>query len=91
MSNWKEYKLGEIVEIKNGKSRPKEPGNIPVYGGNGILDYSNKFNVSGDTIIIGRVGSCGSIYFENKEIWVSDNAFYAKPKRVLIQNIFISS
>lgn len=81
MTNWKEYKLGEIAEIKNGKSRPKESGNIPVYGGNGILDYSDASNVSGKTIIIGRVGAyCGSVYFENREIWVSDNALYAKPK-----------
>ena len=48
MANWKEYKLGEIAEIKNGKARPKESGNIPVYGGNGILDYCYTSNVSGD-------------------------------------------
>jgi type I restriction enzyme S subunit len=82
MTNWKEYKLGEIAEIKNGKSRPKVKGDIPVYGGNGILDYSESSNVMGETIIIGRVGAyCGSVYFENKEIWVSDNALYAKPKK----------
>jgi type I restriction enzyme S subunit len=82
MTNWKEYKLGEIAQIKNGKSRPKVKGDIPVYGGNGILDYSEFSNVKGETIIIGRVGAyCGSVYFENKEIWVSDNALYAKPKK----------
>lgn len=81
MSEWKEYRLGEIADIKNGKSRPKHTGNIPVYGGNGILDYSNSSNVKGETIIIGRVGAyCGSVYFENKDIWVSDNALYAKQK-----------
>ena len=81
MSIWKEYRLDECTEIKNGKSRPKINGTIPIYGGNGILDYCNVSDVKGETIIIGRVGAyCGSVYFENKEIWVSDNALFAKPK-----------
>ncbi len=81
MSEWKEYRLGDIAEIKNGKSRPKVSGNVPVYGGNGILDYCNMSNIKGETIIIGRVGAyCGSVYFENKDIWISDNALFAKSK-----------
>jgi type I restriction enzyme S subunit len=81
MSEWREYKLGQIAEIKNGKTRPKGIGSIPVYGGNGILDYCNSANVHGKTIIIGRVGAyCGAVYFEEKETWVSDNALYLKPQ-----------
>jgi type I restriction enzyme S subunit len=79
MPKWKEYKLGEVVNIKNGKSRPKEDGIVPVYGGNGILGYSNKSNVDGESIIIGRVGAyCGAVYYENNPVWISDNALYAK-------------
>lgn len=82
MTIWKEYKLGEIAEIKNGKARPKSSGSIPVYGGNGILDYADDYNVAGDTTVIGRVGAyCGAVYFENNKIWVSDNALFAKSKR----------
>lgn len=82
MSEWKTYKLGEIVELKSGKSRPKDGELYPVYGGNGILGYSNEYNVNGDTIIIGRVGAyCGSVYFETRSIWISDNALYAKAQK----------
>ncbi|MCL5027993.1 MAG: restriction endonuclease subunit S [Bacteroidetes bacterium] len=78
---WKEYKLGDVIEFGNGRVRPKSSGNIPVYGGNGILDFCNESNYESETIIIGRVGAyCGSIYYENKPIWVSDNALVAKPK-----------
>ena len=80
MSEWKEYKLGEIVSFGNGKERPKDKGSIPVYGGNGILDYANIYNYDGETIIIGRVGAyCGSVYYTNIPVWVSDNALAAKP------------
>jgi type I restriction enzyme S subunit len=79
MSEWKECKLGEVINFGNGKSRPKIEGTIPIYGGNGILGYCDQFNYKDETIIIGRVGAyCGSAYYENKPIWVSDNALSAK-------------
>jgi type I restriction enzyme, S subunit len=79
--NWKTYKLGELAHFKNGKTRPSEKGTYPVYGGNGILDYANEFNSEGETSIVGRVGAyCGSVYFDDKPLWISDNAIDAKPK-----------
>ncbi|MCP1381110.1 restriction endonuclease subunit S [Runella salmonicolor] len=81
MNQWKEYKLGEIVKFGNGKERPKSGGSIPIFGGNGILGYSDRSNYDGEVIVIGRVGAyCGSVYYENRPVWVSDNALVAKPK-----------
>jgi Restriction endonuclease S subunits len=78
---WENGKLEEVMKISNGKSRPKTIGIIPVYGGNGILDYTDQFNFDGESIIIGRVGAyCGSIFFENRKIWVSDNALHVRSK-----------
>lgn len=81
MGEWKRCKLGDIIFFGNGKARPKEDGDIPVYGGNGILGYANKSNYDGETVIIGRVGAyCGATYYENRHIWISDNALAAKSK-----------
>ncbi|WP_296618964.1 restriction endonuclease subunit S [Marivirga sp.] len=81
MSEWKEIKLEEVLKFGNGKVKPNQEGKIPIYGGNGILGYGDDFNYDGETIIIGRVGAyCGSVYYENNPIWVSDNALSAKPK-----------
>jgi type I restriction enzyme, S subunit len=78
---WKKLKLADLITFGNGKVRPKMEGDIPVYGGNGILEYANDSNYNGETIVIGRVGAyCGSIFYENKPIWISDNALAAKPK-----------
>lgn len=80
--NWDECCLGHLASFHNGKQRPNEvlTGNIPIYGGNGILGFSDIFNYQGVTIIIGRVGAyCGSLYIEYKPIWISDNALVAKP------------
>lgn len=66
--------LATALHFKNGKKRPKTEGLFPVYGGNGILGYTNDFN-SEDCVVIGRVGAyCGSVYREKHKCWISDNA-----------------
>ena len=81
MREWKRCLLGELITFGNGKARPKSNGNVPVYGGNGILAYANQANYDDETIVIGRVGAyCGATYYEKGEIWDSDNALSAKAK-----------
>ncbi len=74
-----EIVLSEIAQFKNGKKRVNSEGDIPVYGGNGIMGYSTEFN-NQNCVIIGRVGAyCGNVYYESKKCWVSDNAISAVP------------
>ena len=74
--------LKDIVKLGNGKIKPSTLGEIPIYGGNGILGYCDKSNYEDETVVIGRVGAyCGSVYYSNKPIWVSDNALAAKPTK----------
>lgn len=81
MSEWKEIKLQQVLDFGNGKVKPKNQGDIPIYGGNGILGFGDNSNYTGETIVIGRVGAyCGAVYYENRPIWISDNALSAKPK-----------
>lgn len=73
-------KMGELMTFGNGKSRPKTDGPIPVYGGNGVLSYTDHHNIE-NAVLIGRVGAyCGSVYLEQGICWVSDNAIFAKSK-----------
>jgi type I restriction enzyme S subunit len=79
--DWETNTLSYFADFFNGKTRPNEVGHIPIYGGNGILGYTSKSNYSGKSIIIGRVGAyCGSLYYESKDIWVSDNALLVRAK-----------
>ena len=56
-----------------------EDGEIEVYGGNGVMGYTDKFNSDGKVIIIGRVGAkCGVTYLVDKKIWISDNALQSR-------------
>ena len=61
--------LSKYVEFKNGKKRPTSKGTIPVYGGNGILDYTNTANMQSG-VVIGRVGVyCGSVFLVREKCW----------------------
>ena len=72
--------FGDIIDFSNGKSRPEEKGQIPVFGGNGIMSYTNKSNAS-NCVAIGRVGAyCGSTYLCETDCWISDNAIKATSK-----------
>lgn len=72
--------LSEYANFKNGKKRPDEEGRYPVYGGNGILGYASSYNMERG-VIIGRVGAyCGSVYYESRKCWVSDNAIKAEAR-----------
>lgn len=82
--SWEVGKLNDLAVFSNGKTRPNEVenGGIPIYGGNGILGFTNQSNYEGLSIIIGRVGAyCGSLYIENKPIWLTDNALIARGKK----------
>lgn len=71
--------LKEIIEFKNGKKKPSSKGSIPIYGGNGILGYTDQSNQNGESLIIGRVGAyCGCVYSHYGQCWVSDNAIVGK-------------
>jgi len=72
--------LEKLINFGNGKARPSSVGNIPVYGGNGVLSYTDCYNAE-NVVLIGRVGAyCGSVYIEEQQCWVSDNAIVAKSK-----------
>ena len=82
--SWKVTKLGDLVKLKSGLSRPKgiesKPNTeltVPVYGGNGILGYtSNKFSEE-RLLVIGRVGAyCGCVHIAEAPNWITDNALY---------------
>lgn len=77
-----EWKVENIATLANGKKAkdisPVAP--YPIYGGNGILGYSNSHNAS-NVVIIGRVGAyCGSVHYSKEKCWISDNAISAMAK-----------
>lgn len=73
--------IAELFTTKAGKqldqSQMNEKGEFPVYGGNGLIGYSNQCNrYEEENIIIGRVGAhCGNVHFVKCQIWLTGNSF----------------
>ena len=76
--HWRKAKLRYEVSIGNGafvSDSFDAEGEIPVFGGNGTMGKTNKFNLDGSAVIVGRVGAhCGNAHFVSGKVWVSDNA-----------------
>ncbi len=77
---WAEERLEECFKLKSGDNLTSkmmsENGTYPVYGGNGIAGLHNNYNLSGNNVIIGRVGAlCGNVRHISENIWLTDNAF----------------
>jgi len=76
---WVWCRFGDIVSITSGDgltSKQMIPGEIPVFGGNGINGYHNAFNTNEETVTIGRVGAyCGAVHLTPKFAWITDNCF----------------
>jgi len=80
----KKIKLSEIFSLMHGDFLPKNKmknGEIPVYGGNGVVGYHNEKNYEGDVLIIGRVGAqCGNVHSYSGKLWFTDNTIGLIPK-----------
>lgn len=77
--HWNVMKLKWVSELKYGNSLSDDkriPGDIPVYGSNGIVGYHNKSLTHKPAIIIGRKGSFGKLNFSNEECFPIDTTFY---------------
>ncbi len=81
----------DIFEFSSGKflqTNKRITKGIPVYGGNGILFYTNNSLITEPTIIIGRVGAlCGNIHLVQEPVWITDNAIYLKRIKDNIYNL----
>ncbi len=80
--------LGEIAEFGNGKLTELCDGEYPVYGGNGIVGFTDDFNAE-NVIVIGRVGvNCGCLYLEPNKCWINDNAIKGFSKGLPIEFLY---
>ena len=74
-----QVKLPEVLKLKSGDALTAKnmvDGKYPVYGGNGIAGFHNRFNRNAETVVIGRVGAlCGNARLVNQDFWLTDNAF----------------
>lgn len=81
---WEQCKLSNVTEeFKSGTfiaaDEIKENGEYPVYGGNGLRGYSDKYNHNGEFALIGRQGAlCGNMNFSVGKAYFTEHAVAVK-------------
>ncbi len=79
MSEWKEVKLGDVLNFRRGYDLPKtkmKKGNIPVAGSNGVIGYHNEYTTNAPCITIGRSGNIGNAYLYKENFWAHNTTLY---------------
>lgn len=84
-AHWGITKIQYLVQLKSGYNLTTEKitdsGLYPVYGGNGIRGYYDKYFLEGDYVLIGRQGAlCGNINFSTGKSWATEHAVVCYPK-----------
>ena len=84
---WEDGKVEDYLELAYGKSLParsRRPGGVAVYGSGGITGFHDEAFIKGPAIIVGRKGTVGSLYWEDRPIFPIDTVFYVVPKRAAL-------
>lgn len=76
---WKTKQLSSVAKLKSGVAITSreimQDSNFPVFGGNGLRGYSNKYTHQGLFPIIGRQGAlCGNVTLASGQFFASEHA-----------------
>ncbi len=78
---WRIGKVEDLMELAYGKalkSTDRISGPVPVYGSGGVTGFHNESLVGGPSIIVGRKGTVGSLYWEDRPFFPIDTVFYVR-------------
>lgn len=79
-ASWTTARIGDLAEIQYGKSLRSDErsgtGDVPVFGSGGQVGSHDRALHPGPSIVIGRKGTVGAVYYTPGPFWCIDTAFY---------------
>lgn len=83
-AHWPVQSLKRVVTLRSGESITAEQidvdGEYPVYGGNGLRGFTDRFTHEGRYALIGRQGAlCGNVNYSSGKFWASEHAVVVTP------------
>lgn len=74
--SWELVRMADLADVRYGKARPKTGGTVPVVGSGGIYAWTDTPLVTYPTLVVGRKGTAGRVWFPVQPCWPSDTTFY---------------
>lgn len=78
---WEVKRLGEVIELAYGEAlieQDRIDGPVPVFGSSGVVGYHNEPFVKGPSIIVGRKGNVGSVFWSDLDFYPIDTVFFVR-------------
>ncbi|PYE99908.1 type I restriction enzyme S subunit [Rhodopseudomonas faecalis] len=79
---WTWTTLGTVLPIQYGKALPErirnQQGKVPVFGSSGRVGLHDEAIAPGNSLIVGRKGSAGSVHFSEVPCWPIDTAYFSE-------------
>ncbi len=74
-----EFKSGDFIRAED----IRDMGDYPVFGGNGLRGYTDRYNHEGDYAIIGRQGAlCGNMNYSSGKAYFTEHAVAVKANEI---------
>tara|TARA_R110000772_G_scaffold268595_1_gene396633 strand:+ start:8474 stop:9391 length:918 start_codon:yes stop_codon:yes gene_type:complete len=81
---WCKNRLGDVLTLNYGKALKADnrvSGEFPVYGSSGIVGSHNKALVKGASIVVGRKGNVGSVFWSHLDFHPIDTVYFVTPEQ----------
>lgn len=81
---WEFASLGDVVTLNYGKAlkaSDRVEGSFPVYGSGGCVGTHEKALISAPSIIVGRKGSVGSVFWVDNPAYPIDTVYFISPEQ----------
>ena len=79
MTEWKEYKLGDVINFKRGYDLPnskRKIGKYPIISSSGITDYHIVYMKEAPGVVTGRYGTIGKVFYTDQPYWPLNTTLY---------------
>lgn len=86
---WRTAPLGEICKLEYGNNltdKMRKGGSVPVYGSAGVVGWHDKPLTNSPTLIVGRKGSVGNVFYSEIPCFPIDTTYYVE-KTVCKENL----
>lgn len=79
MNNWRNVKLGDLVNFRRGYDLPHSEmrgNNFKVVASNGVIGYHSNYTTKAPVITIGRSGNIGTPFYYDEDCWAHNTTLY---------------
>lgn len=78
---WEVGIIGDLFTLQRGHDLPTQSrvnGDYPIFASTGITEYHNDFKIDRPTVITGRSGSLGELFYYEQPCWPLNTTLYIK-------------